>query len=117
MENMTGDKLKKIVACSITGKEGEVIMELADSALGKMYKEGMVQGIEQGIQQGMQQGALKELKEAVSDLIDVKFGNNKESDDLKVLIKPINDIDQLKQLKNRIKTTASISDVQAFIGN
>ena len=121
MENMTGDKLKKIVADSITGKEGGVIMELTDSALGKMYKKGMDQGLEQGMQQGMQQGlqqgALKELKEAVFDLIDVKFGNNKESDYLKVLIKPINDIDQLKQLKNRIKTTSSISDVQAFIGN
>ncbi len=95
MSNMNRDKLKKIVEESITGKEGMV----------------------QGIEQGMQQGALKELKEAVFDLIDVKFGNSKESDDLKVLIKPINDIDQLKQLKNRIKTTASISDVQAFIGN
>ena len=57
MENMSGDKLKKIVTDSISGKEGGVIMELADSALGKMYHKGM--------QQGMQQG----LEEAVFDLV------------------------------------------------
>ncbi len=38
MENMTGDKLKKIVSNSISGKEGGVIMGYLQTALGKMYK-------------------------------------------------------------------------------
>jgi len=40
VENMTGEKLKTIVESSITGKEGSVIMEYANSALGKEFYKG-----------------------------------------------------------------------------
>jgi len=115
VENMTGDKLKNIVSRSLPGKEGDVIMKFADSALGKEYHKGIQQGINQGIQKGIHQGILQGLRQGLKDtafdLIDVRFPQSPEADHIKQRIQKIDDLDQLKALKEKIKTVESVSDL------
>jgi len=99
VENMSEDKLKSIVERSLPGKEGDVIMKFADSALGKEYDKGMQQGLRQG------------LKAAAFDLIDVRFLHTPEADHIKQLIHKIDDLEQLNALKEKIKTAESVSDL------
>lgn len=106
VENMSGDKLKSLVADSITGKEGSIIMDYANSALGKEYHKG--------IQMGMQQGMIRGLRETAFDLIDVRFGHDPDAGHVKEIIKHIDNIDNLKE---KIKTIASVSDLKTFLGH
>ncbi len=90
-------------------------MEFAESALGKVYHDGMKQGIQQGMQQGIQQGLIQGFKEMTFDLIEIKFGQTPDARNVQQLIKNIDDIDKLKTLKEKIKAGASISDLTAFL--
>jgi hypothetical protein len=109
MENMTGDKLKSIVARSLSQNEGGVIMKFADSALGKVYNQGIQQGVQQGVQQGR--------KELACALIDVKFGHTPETDRLKQTIATIDDPDRLHTINETLKTAATLADVIGLIGH
>lgn len=57
------------------------------------------------------------MKETAFDLIEVRFGNAVETKQIKQRIKEINDIDQLRAVKERIKTAMSISELQTFLDN
>ena len=113
IEDMNSEKLKSIVEVSMSEKEGETVMTFAKTMLGKSY----YQGVEQGMQQGMQQGMLQELKEAVMDLMDLRFGNMGEAEHAKRLISNMENIERLKALKHKIKSGASLAEITAMMGN
>jgi hypothetical protein len=97
--------LKTIVERSVSGKEGGIIMEYADSALGKEYHKGMQQGMSQG------------LKETACDLIDVKFGNTPDAERMKQFVQNIDELAPLKAVKDKIKTATSIEELRSIIGH
>lgn len=113
IEDMSSEKLKSIVEGSMSEKEGETVMTFANTMLGKSF----YQGVEQGMQQGMQQGILQELKEAVMDLMDIRYGTMAETEHAKQLINTMENIDRLKALKHKIKSGASIAEITATMGN
>ena len=109
IEDMNSEKLKSIVEVSMSEKEGETVMTFANTMLGKSYY--------QGVEQGMQQGMLQELKEAVMDLMDLRFGNMGEAEHAKRLISNMENIERLKALKHKIKSGASLAEITAMMGN
>ena len=113
IEGMGGDKFKTIVEQSMSEKQGETIMAFANTMLGKSF----YQGVEQGMQQGMQQGRLQELKEAVMDLIDVKFGTGSQTHHIKSQIQTLDSIEKLQTLKAIIKTGSTLAELMSMIGN
>ncbi|MBU1170008.1 MAG: hypothetical protein KKD44_10640 [Proteobacteria bacterium] len=113
IEDVSSETLKSIIEGSMSEKEGEAVMGFAKIMLGKSF----YQGVEQGMQQGMQQGMLQELKEAVMDLMDVRFGNSADIDHVKGLINRLENIDRLKDLKHKIRGGAFISEIKAMMGN
>ncbi|WP_459922138.1 hypothetical protein [Desulfatiferula olefinivorans] len=112
MENMTGDKLKSIVAQSLSEKEGGVIMKFADSALGKIYNKGMNLGIQQTIHMVVQ--ARKDMAVTV---IDLKFGNSPESERFKRYIDGLDDADHLALINEKLKSATTLAELSGFIGH
>jgi len=109
IEDMSSEKLKSIVEGSMSEKEGETVMTFANTMLGKSFY--------QGVEQGMQQGMLQELKEAVMDLMDIRYGTLGETDHVKRLINTMGNIERLKALKHKIKSGASIAEITSMMGN
>jgi hypothetical protein len=112
MENMTGDKLKSIVAQSLSEKEGGVIMKFADSALGKIYNKGMNLGIQQTLHMVVQ--ARKDMAVTV---IDLKFGNSPESERFKRYIDALDDADHLALINEKLKSATTLAELSGFISH
>ena len=102
-ENITVDELKNMVEQSVSKEGGDTIMTLAERLITK--------GIEQGIEQGVCQGLLEGIELGLS----LKFG----AKGLKLMpaIEDIKDSKLLKALKEAIKVSGDISELEAIIRN
>jgi hypothetical protein len=102
-ENITMDELKNMVEQSVSKEGGDTIMTLAERLITK--------GIEQGIEQGVCQGLLEGIELGLS----LKFG----AKGLKLMpaIEDIKDSKLLKALKEAIKVSGDISELEAIIRN
>jgi predicted transposase/invertase (TIGR01784 family) len=100
-ENISAEKLKKIVETSLSKEEGEVMTTLAE----KYINEGMQKGIQQGILQGLLDGI--ELG------LDLKFGA--QGLELMRAIREIKDPERLKAIKETIRTAREIGKIREMI--
>jgi len=105
IEDMGVEKFKEIVEQSMSEKEGDTVMAFANTMLGKSYK--------RGVEQGMQQG----LREAVIDLIEVRFGAGADTESAKRLVQSLDDLDRLKALKQSVKSGAAFDELMSMLGN
>ena len=69
----------------------------------------MEDGMQRGIQQGMQQGMLKSGREAVLDILEVRFDAVPES-----IIKVVTKVDEPEVLKHLHKKAATIASLEEF---
>jgi flagellar biosynthesis/type III secretory pathway protein FliH len=96
--------LTKIAKESLSEKQGDFVMTLAE----KLRKEGFEKGIQQGMQQGIQQGFIEGIELAVS----VKFAD--EAFKIVPLIYQIKDASLLKAVKSAVvsaKTADELVDI------
>lgn len=110
-EKVTRKNLETIViqALSNYAKGGEVVMTLAE----QLQKEGYEQGMQQGMQRGMQQGMREGLIEGIALSLDLKFGENGLA--LMPFIQTIHNLEQLHIIKNAIKTSQTLAELQAVV--
>ncbi len=101
IDDISADDLTKIVKESLSEKQGELVMTLAE----KLRKEGFEKGIQQGIQQGLIEG----IELAVS----LKFIN----DAFKIvpLIYQVKDTSQLKAIKSALVTAKTADELIEII--
>lgn len=109
VDHISTDDIKTIVAQSLSDREGDFIMTLAE----KLKKEGFEKGVEQGMQQGMQQGMLKGLLEGIEMAVGLKFPE--EAYKVMPLIYQMNTINQLKTVKDAIMTVRNATELMAII--
>ena len=78
-----------------------------------LKEEGRQEGIQQGIQQGVQQGIQQGLLEGIEALIEIKFGER----GLKLVpdIRKILDTERLRLIKEAIKVSREVQDVEKVI--
>lgn len=105
IEAMGVEKFKEIVGQSMSEKQGDTVMAFANTMLGKSYN----RGVEQGTQQG--------LREAVIDLIEVRFGAGAGTESARRLVQSLDDLDRLKALKQSVKSGATFDEPMAMLGN
>ena len=76
-------------------------------------QQGVQQGIQQGVQQGIQQGVQQGLLEGIEALLEIKFGER----GLKLVpdIRKILDTDRLRRIKEAIKVSREVQDVENVI--
>jgi hypothetical protein len=76
-------------------------------------QQGVQQGVQQGIQQGIQQGVQQGLREGIEALLEIKFGDR----GLKLVpeIGKILDTERLRRIKEAIKVSGEIQDVEDVI--
>jgi len=105
VEGMSVDELKPVVEQNLSIEKGGLIMTLAE----KIRDEGIQQGIQMGVQQGVQQGLL----EGIEALLEIKFGER----GLKLVpvIGKILDTDRLRRIKEAIKVSREVQDVENVI--
>ena len=101
VEGMSVDELKPVVEQNLSIEKGGLIMTLAE----KIRDEGIQQGVQQGIQQG--------LLEGIESLLEIKFG--KRGLKLVPAIGKILDTDRLRRIKEAIKVSREVQDVENVI--
>ena len=96
----------------LTGK-GEQTMGLVSVLKEEGRLEGFQQGVQQGVQQGIQQGIQQGLLEGIEALLEIKFGER----GLKLVpdIRKILDTDRLRRIKEAIKVSQEVQDVENVI--
>lgn len=109
VDHISTDDIKTIIAQSLSDREGDFIMTLAE----KLKKEGFEKGVEQGLQQGVQQGLLKGLLEGIEMAVGLKFPE--EAYKVLPLIYRMNTINQLKAVKDAIMTVRNAMELKAII--
>jgi len=109
VEGMDVEDLKPVVERNLSKDTGEWMMTLAE----KIKSEGVRQGIQQGMQQGMQQGIRQGLLEGITALIELKFGEP----GLRLLpeISRIDDTERLRQIKDAIRVSPDLKDLEKVI--
>ncbi len=103
VEDMTVEKLKNVAEKSLSHKEGEFVMTLAE----KLRNEGIQIGKKIAEDQG--------LCEAIELGLSLRFGD--QSLKLMPFITQIKDTDRLRPIKDAIKTARDVSDIRAMIEN
>jgi predicted transposase/invertase (TIGR01784 family) len=132
VDHISTDDIKSIVAQSLSDREGDFIMTLAERLQKEGFEkgvqqgmrrgiqqgmqqgrqqgvqQGIQQGVQQGIQQGMQQGILEGLMEGIEMAVSLKFPE--EAFRVMPLIHQMKTIAQLKAVKEAIMAASSASE-------
>ncbi len=104
-ENLSPDELKTIIKQSSIKDKGGLIMTLAE--------QWENQGYQRGIQQGIQQGGIQMLHEMIDVVLALKFGSS--SAKIMERVQGIRDFEKLKIIKDLVKTTDNLSDVEKLL--
>jgi len=107
--DIPANRIKTIVEQSFSDKEGEFIMTLAE----RLHKEGFDKGIQQGLEQGLQKGMLQQSREAVIDILEMRFEIIPRS--ILVIINEINEPLILKTLHKKAVTVKSLDEFRHLI--
>jgi hypothetical protein len=113
VDHISTDDIKTIVAKSLSDREGDYIMTLAEKLKKEGFEKGVEQGMRQGMRQGMQQGMLEGLLEGIEMAVSLKFPE--EAYKIMPLIYQINTISQLKIVKDAIMAVRSASELMTMI--
>lgn len=121
IDNVSADDLTKIVKESLSEKQGDLVMTLAEKLRKEGFEkgvqqgmqQGMQQGVQQGVQQGMQQGIRQGLIEGIELAISLKFAR----DAFKIvpLVYQIAEINQLKAVKPAVMTSKTADELISII--
>ena len=119
IDDISVDELTKIAKKSLSEKQGDAVMTLAE----KLHKEGYDKGIQQGLQQGrqegrqegLQQGLQQGLIEAIELAVSLKFAH----DAFKIMpmVYQISDTNLLKTIKSAIITAKEADELISIIKN
>ncbi len=132
-KNVTVDTLKNIVEESLSEKEGDFVMTLAETLRKEGYEQGIEQGIGQGIEQGIGQGIEQGIEQGIAQgyglgietgkregllegielSLSVKFGND--SLDVLPLIYEIQALPRLKAVKEAIKQAGNLAELKSIL--
>jgi len=74
-------------------------------------QQGLQQGLQQGMQQGLQQGLVQEAREAIVDILEVRFETVPHS-----IAKTVQDMDDLSLLKVLRRKAAKVGGMEEFRG-
>jgi len=104
MEQMGAGEIDKILKKSLSDKQGDVIMTIADELRMEGEKKGYAQGI---------QIAIESILESIELDLDLKFG--KDGLNFMPQIRSINDINKLKTIMREIKVAKSSDDLKSML--
>ncbi len=111
VEEITAEGMKTILKQSLPDINGDLIMTLAEKWKKEGFDQGIRQGVQQGVQQGMQQGVRQGLLEGIELALILKFGKTAENKKLLKVMKNIQSVDRLKQIKSAILETKTITEL------
>ncbi len=98
----------------VAGPKGEeIVMTAAERLIQIGREEGIQKGLQQGMQQGMQLGLLEGIVQTMEFTISAKFGDNDQSDRACGIIRQINDLERLDEIKKAIKESETAKDLLA----
>lgn len=98
----------------VAGPKGEeIVMTAAEKLIQIGMEKGIQQGIQQGMQQGMQLGLLEGIVQTIEFTISAKFGDNDLADRACRIIRQINDLERLDEIKKAIKEAETSKDLLA----
>jgi len=115
VEEISAEGMKTILKQSLPNINGDLIMTLAEKwkkeGFEQGIRQGIRQGIQQGVQQGIQQGVQQGLLEGIELALILKFGTTAESKKLLKIMKNIQNVDRLKQVKSAILEVKTIAEL------
>lgn len=113
IDDVSVDDLTTIVKESLSEKQGEIVMTLAEKLREEGFEKGIREGIQQGMQQGMEQGMQQGLIEGIELAISFKFP----ADAFKIvpLVCQIKDLNVLKAIKAAVVSTKTADELIGII--
>ena len=115
VEEISAEGMKTILEQSLPNINGDMVMTLAEKwkkeGFEQGIRQGVQQGIQQGVQQGMQQGVRQGLLEGIELALILKFGKTAENKKLLKVMKNIQSVDRLKQIKSAILEAKTIAEL------
>jgi len=127
VEEISAEGMKTILEQSLPNINGDLVMTLEKKKKKEGFEKGMQQGVQQGIQQGVQQGIQQGIQQGVQQGIQqgvqqgllegielaliLKFGTTAESKKLLKIMKNIQNVDRLKQVKSAILEVKTIAEL------
>jgi predicted transposase/invertase (TIGR01784 family) len=117
IDDVSADELSGIVKDSLSAKQGEMVMTLAEKLRKEGFEKGIQQGVQQGIQQGVQQGIQQGIQQGLIEGIEVAVSLKFAADAFKIvpLIYQIKDTNLLKAVKSAVVTAKSADELIAII--
>jgi len=107
--NIAPEELGKI----LEQKGGDIMPSLAKKIYDEGRMEGINEGMQKGMQRGMQRGKIDALKEALIDMVEIKF--TKITKNILNKIQKTENIEQLVLIKNKLKKAKSLRDFETFL--
>lgn len=107
--DMQPEKLAEIVSKEVSKEGGELIMTTAQILL----ERGKMEGKMEGIVEGEIKGKLEGLLEGIEGMLDIKFG--KSGIMLMNIIRGINDIKKLEEIKERIRKADKLEEIEELL--
>ena len=103
------DDLRQAAEAALPEIGGKIMSTIAEQWVEEGMHKGLQQGIQQGIHQGMQQGVLKAAREAVIDILEVRFDVVPQS-----IIKAVMEVDDPEVLKRLYRKAARVTSLEEF---
>ena len=113
IDDVSVDELTRTVGASLSEKQGELIMTLAE----KLRKEGFEKGIHQGKIEGIHQGKIEGLKQGLIEGVELAISLKFPEESIKIipLVCQIPDIASLKAVKSVIVLSRTADELIAHI--
>lgn len=108
-DNINYEDIKAAVDESLPHIGGEIMPTIADSLIEQGVQQGVQQGMQKGMQQGMQQGILQNAREAVIDILEVRFEVVPQS-----ILKRLNEISDPSILKILHRKVVKVKSLDEF---
>jgi hypothetical protein len=86
-----------------------VLPEIGGKIMSTVAEKWVEEGMEKGLQQGMQQGVLKAAREAVIDILEVRFDVVPQS-----IIKAVMEVDEPEVLKRLYRKAVTLASLEEF---
>jgi predicted transposase/invertase (TIGR01784 family) len=121
IDDVSVNDLTKIAKESLSEKQGDVVMTLAeklhkegfDKGMQQGKQEGLQQGMQQGLQEGLQEGLRQGLIEAIEVAVSLKF--SREAFKIMPMVYQVSDTNLLKTIKSAVLTAKEADELIGII--
>jgi hypothetical protein len=117
IDDVSVDDLAKIAKESLSEKQGDMVMTLAEKLHKEGFDKGMQKGIQKGMQKGMQEGLQEGLRQGLLEAIEVAVSLKFSHEAFKIMpmVYQVSNTNLLKTIKSAVMTAKEADELVGII--